>query len=146
MAIVFNKVARKSPKDKSVKYYITPKTIKLMGLRDIAKLVAENTTMSPQEVELVLNSFVNKLQETLLNSYSVRLGDWASFHVTCSSKGASTAKDCRRRSPSTSRSTSRRTRSARTATRADGVAFSISFPTIWDAFSPSVASTRTAKD
>ena len=69
MAIVFNKVARKSPKDKSVKYYITPKTIKLVGLRDIAKLVAENTTMSPQEVELVLNSFVNKLQETLLNSY-----------------------------------------------------------------------------
>lgn len=95
MAIVFNKVARKSPKDKSVKYYITPKTIKLVGLRDIAKLVAENTTMSPQEVELVLNSFVNKLQETLLNSYSVRLGDWASFHVTCSSKGASTAKDCK---------------------------------------------------
>lgn len=43
MAIIFNKVARKSPKDKSVKYYITPKTIKLMGLRDIARSLWRRT-------------------------------------------------------------------------------------------------------
>ena len=37
-----------------MKFYVTPKTIKLMKLRDIAKEVAKNETLSPQEVEHVL--------------------------------------------------------------------------------------------
>ena len=50
--------------------------------------------MSPQEVELVLNSFVDEMQRTLLDSYSVRLGDWASFHITATSAGSADAKTC----------------------------------------------------
>ena len=61
MAILYNRVPRKSPKNKSVKYYVTPKS----------------------------------LQTMLLNGYSVRLGDWASFHITCSSEGAETMDACR---------------------------------------------------
>ncbi|MBR6339163.1 MAG: HU family DNA-binding protein [Alloprevotella sp.] len=95
MAILYNRVLRKSPKNKSVKYYVTPKSIKLLKLRDIAKEVAKNETLSPQEVEHVLNSFVESLQTMLLNGYSVRLGDWASFHITCSSEGAETMDACR---------------------------------------------------
>ena len=95
MAILYNRVLRKSPKNKSVKYYVTPKSIKLLKLRDIAKEVAKNETLSPQEVEHVLNSFVESLQTMLLNGYSVRLGDWASFHITCSSEGAETMDTCR---------------------------------------------------
>ena len=94
MAILFNKVPKKNPKDKTVKFYVTPKTIKLMKLRDIAKEVAKNETLSPQEVEHVLNSFVESLQTMLLNGYSVRLGDWASIHVTCTSEGADTMDAC----------------------------------------------------
>ena len=85
MAILFNKVPKKNPKDKIVKFYVTPKTIKLMKLRE---------TLSPQEVEHVLNSFVESLQTMLLNGYSVRLGDWASLHVTCTSEGADTMDAC----------------------------------------------------
>ena len=95
MSILYNRVLRKSPKNKSVKYYVTPKSIKLLKLRDIAKEVAKNETLSPQEVEHVLNSFVESLQTMLLNGYSVRLGDWASFHITCSSEGAETMDTCR---------------------------------------------------
>lgn len=94
MAILFNKVPRKVPKTQVAKFYVVPKMVKLANLRDIAKRVAKNTTMSPQEVELVLNSFVEELQTMLLDSYSVRLGDWASFRVTVNSAGSDTKKDC----------------------------------------------------
>ncbi len=94
MAILFNKVPRKAPKSQVAKFYVVPKMVKLANLRDISKRVAKNTTMSPQEVEMVLNSFVEELQTMLLDSYSVRLGDWASFHVTVNSAGSDTKKDC----------------------------------------------------
>ena len=94
MAILFNRIPRKHPLTHHVKYYVMPKTIKLMKLRDIAALVAKNETLSPQEVEHVLNSFVESLEFVLLNGHSVRLGDWASFHVTCTSEGADTEKEC----------------------------------------------------
>lgn len=94
MAILFNKVPRKTPKSQVAKFYVVPKMVKLANLRDISKRVAKNTTMSPQEVEMVLNSFVEELQTMLLDSYSVRLGDWASFRVTVNSAGSDTKKDC----------------------------------------------------
>ncbi len=94
MAILFNKVPRKAPKSQVAKFYVVPKMVKLANLRDISKRVAKNTTMSPQEVEMVLNSFVEELQTMLLDSYSVRLGDWASFRVTVNSAGSDTKKDC----------------------------------------------------
>lgn len=94
MAILFNKVPRKAPKSQVAKFYVVPKMVKLADLRDISKRVAKNTTMSPQEVEMVLNSFVEELQTMLLDSYSVRLGDWASFRVTVNSAGSDTKKDC----------------------------------------------------
>ena len=94
MAILFNKVPRKVPTTQVAKFYVVPKMVKLANLRDISKRVAKNTTMSPQEVEMVLNSFVEELQTMLLDSYSVRLGDWASFHVTVNSAGSDTKKDC----------------------------------------------------
>ena len=94
MAILFNKVPRKVPKTQVAKFYVVPKMVKLANLRDISKRVAKNTTMSPQEVEMVLNSFVEELQTMLLDSYSVRLGDWASFRVTVNSAGSDTKKDC----------------------------------------------------
>lgn len=95
MAIIYNKVARKNPTNKQIKYYVTVKTIKLATLRDIALQVAEKETLSEHEVEHVLNSFVSTLQRMLLNGYSVRLGDWASMHVTCTSEGAATPKECK---------------------------------------------------
>ncbi|MBR4552585.1 MAG: HU family DNA-binding protein [Bacteroidaceae bacterium] len=85
---------RKAPKSQVAKFYVVPKMVKLADLRDISKRVAKNTTMSPQEVEMVLNSFVEELQTMLLDSYSVRLGDWASFRVTVNSAGSDTKKDC----------------------------------------------------
>lgn len=94
MAIVFNKRPKKNPKDQVIKYYAVPKTIKLMELRDIALQVARKETLSEHEVEHVLNSFVAELQFMLLNGYSVRLGDWASFHVTCTSEGTETPEQC----------------------------------------------------
>lgn len=96
MSLIYNKIARKKPGSNppQIKYYVTPKTIKLLTLRDIATRVAKNTTMSPQEVELVLNSMVDEMQLVLLSGYSVRLGDWASMHVTVTSEGADTAKLC----------------------------------------------------
>ena len=39
MALIYNKQPKKSPKDKSLGFYVTPKTIKQLGLRELSERV-----------------------------------------------------------------------------------------------------------
>ncbi len=94
MAIIYNKVARKNPMDRAqVKYYASAKTIKLVDEREVANLIAEETTLNPKEAEMALHQLQKVVLRLLKSSYSVKIGDWASFYVGLSSEGVTDPKD-----------------------------------------------------
>lgn len=46
--------SKKSPKDKSVKFYPVIKTVGRVSEHEVAKQLAEETTLKPKEAEFVL--------------------------------------------------------------------------------------------
>jgi predicted histone-like DNA-binding protein len=86
MAIFFNKVERSNPQDREApkKWYPSLKTVAQVQQREVAKEVADETTLNPKEAEMALEQLQKVLIRNLLASNSVQLGDWGSFSLTCS--------------------------------------------------------------
>ncbi|MDR0873409.1 MAG: HU family DNA-binding protein [Prevotellaceae bacterium] len=93
MSIFYNKVERGNPQDKTAakKWYPSLKSVRLVGEKEVAKLVADETTLNRKEVEMALDQFQKILLRLLLDSNSVKLGDWGTFRLTCTGEGATTA-------------------------------------------------------
>ena len=87
MAVFYNKVEKVNPSDRTApkKWYAVLKSISLISEKEVAKLVADETTLNRKEAEMALDQFEKILVRLLLDGYSVRLGDWGSFHLTCNS-------------------------------------------------------------
>ncbi|MDR0700315.1 MAG: HU family DNA-binding protein [Tannerella sp.] len=92
MAIVYNKVERANPQDRTVpkKWYPVLKTINQLKEKDVAKEISDETTLNRKEAEMALTQLEKVLIRNLLISNSVQLGDWGSFHLTCHSTGSDT--------------------------------------------------------
>ena len=86
MAIFYNKVERVNPQDREApkKWYPSLKTVTQVQQREVAKEIADETTLNPKEAEMALEQFQKVLIRNLLSSNSVQLGDWGSFSLTCS--------------------------------------------------------------
>jgi predicted histone-like DNA-binding protein len=95
MSIFYNKVERGNPMDPQApkKWYAVLKTIGQTGEKDVAKLIADETTLNRKEAEMALDQFEKILLRLLLDSHSVQLGDWGSFHLTCNSDGSDTKEE-----------------------------------------------------
>lgn len=91
MAVIYDKVAKKNPQDKSVKWYASVKTIKQVDDKEVAKLIADETTLNAKEAEMAIAQLQKVVLQLLKGGYSVKLGDWASFYLTVSSLGADSA-------------------------------------------------------
>lgn len=91
--IHYKTVARKSPKDKSVKYYAENVRAKTYTLKDIAADIEHATTVSRADIKACLDELETRIMRALQDGNSVRLGDLGSFRVTLQSKGAPTAKE-----------------------------------------------------
>jgi predicted histone-like DNA-binding protein len=89
MSVLFNKVERANPQDRGAhkKWYPNVKTISQVSEKEVAKSIADETTLNPKEAEMAISQFEKILVRFLLDSHSVQLGDWGSFHLTCSSEG-----------------------------------------------------------
>jgi predicted histone-like DNA-binding protein len=61
--------------------------------KEVAKQIADETTINPKEAEMVLSLFEKILIRELMNGNSVQLGDWGSFHLTCNSEGKETKEE-----------------------------------------------------
>ncbi|MBR1732273.1 MAG: DNA-binding protein [Alloprevotella sp.] len=94
MSVIYDVIPRKSPKDKSVRYYASVNTIEKVGQHEVAELIADETTLNAKEAEMALAQLGKILKRLLQDGRSVELGDWASFHLTVNSNGSSTAKEC----------------------------------------------------
>ena len=88
MPIYLKRVARANPQNRTqVKFYPSVKTLRQVPEKEVAKLVADETTLNPKEAEMAIQQYQKILTRFLLDSNSVQLGDWGSFHLTCSSEG-----------------------------------------------------------
>ena len=92
MSILYNKVERINPQDRTApkKWFAVLRSLRLIREKEVAKLVADETTMDPKEVEMALDRFQQILIRLLLDGHSVQLGDWGSFYLTCNSSGVDT--------------------------------------------------------
>ncbi|MDR2147765.1 MAG: HU family DNA-binding protein [Tannerella sp.] len=86
MAIFFNKVERALPTEPSVKkWYASLKRVSMVKEKEVAKLIADETTLNPKEAEMALSQLEKVLIRELMAGNSVQLGDWGSFNLTCNS-------------------------------------------------------------
>jgi DNA-binding protein, histone-like, putative len=95
MAVLFNKVERINPQDRTApkKWYPSLKTIKQVQQKEVAKEIADETTLNPKEAEMALEQLLKVLVRELLASNSVQLGDWGSFSLTCSGTPSDTKEE-----------------------------------------------------
>ncbi len=91
MAIIYDKVKKKNPMSGEVKWYVSAKTIKQVDDKEVARLIADETTLNPKEAEMAIAQLEKVMLNLLKNGYSVKMGDWASFSVTLSSHGVASA-------------------------------------------------------
>jgi predicted histone-like DNA-binding protein len=64
------------------------KRIKEVSERDVAKEIADETTLNRKEAEMALEQLEKVLIRNLLASNSVQIGEWGSFHLTCKSESS----------------------------------------------------------
>ncbi|MDR1601406.1 MAG: HU family DNA-binding protein [Tannerella sp.] len=87
MPVFFNRTERPIPGQPAEprKWYAVVKTIGQVSEKEVSRLIADETTLNAKEAEMALSLFQKILINSLLNSQSVQLGDWGSFHLTCQS-------------------------------------------------------------
>ncbi|GHV44908.1 hypothetical protein FACS1894180_6820 [Bacteroidia bacterium] len=90
MPVLFNKVARINPLNRAAakKWYPALKTVTQVKEKDVAKEIADETTLNRKEAEMALDQLEKVLIRNLLASNSVQLGDWGSFYLTCKGTGS----------------------------------------------------------
>lgn len=92
MSILIKPVQRKNPQkqDEAPKWYPVQSTIKLVDETEVAELLSDETTLNPMEAAMAIRQLGKIVRRLLLDSKSVRLGNWATLSVTLSSEGSDT--------------------------------------------------------
>lgn len=90
MAIYYDVIKRKSPKDGSVKFYSQARSQNYVTLNQLARRISGECTVTYSDIIAVLSALERDIPEYLLAGNSVRLGTLGSFHVTLASTGAET--------------------------------------------------------
>ena len=92
MSIFLNAVQRFNPMkpEDAKKWYPVQYTVKLVEESEVAELLADETTLNPMEAQMAIRQFRKVLQRLLLDSKSVKLGNWGTFGVTLNTEGAET--------------------------------------------------------
>lgn len=95
MPLFYNKIQKKNPMDENApaKWYPVLKTVGMMKEKEVAKLIADETTLNPKEAEMALSQLQKIMIRTLLNGQSVQLGDWGSFYLSLHTEGSETEKE-----------------------------------------------------
>lgn len=89
MAIFFNKVQRVNPRDPKGdrKWYPVLKSIGKVDERDVAKMLADETTLNPKEAEMAVYQLEKVVSRMLLDGHTVQLGDLGTFNLTITAEG-----------------------------------------------------------
>jgi predicted histone-like DNA-binding protein len=92
MSILYNKVERGNPANPGVPklWYPVLKSTGLVREKEVAKRIADETTLNPKEAEFAVAQLYKVLTDYLLNGKTVQLGELGSFRLTVKSEGAVT--------------------------------------------------------
>ena len=83
MPILYNKVERSNPRDiKQKKWYLVLKSTGMVKEKEVAKLLADETTLNPKEAEMAVSQLMKVVANLLLNGNTVQLGELGSFRIT----------------------------------------------------------------
>ncbi len=95
MALFYNKVQRKNPnhQEESGKWYPVLRSVSQVSEKEVAKRIADETTLNPKEAEMAIYQLLKVLKDELLSGNTVQLGDWGSFYLTINSDGVAEEKD-----------------------------------------------------
>lgn len=89
----YNVIPRKSPVDKSVKYYGQLVPVTPVKMADLAENISKECTVTVHDVKAVLSALEEQLISQLRSGRSVRLGDLGSFRPTIGSEGVAQEAD-----------------------------------------------------
>jgi predicted histone-like DNA-binding protein len=67
--------------------------MKLVREREIAKKLAEETTLNPKEAEMAISQLKKVVIELLLEGHTVQLGELGSFRLTITADGSTTERE-----------------------------------------------------
>jgi predicted histone-like DNA-binding protein len=95
MALLFNKIERGNPSNPEAPkmWYPILKSMKLVKEREIAKKLAEETTLNPKEAEMAISQLKKVVIGLLLEGHTVQLGELGSFRLTITSEGSKTEQE-----------------------------------------------------
>jgi predicted histone-like DNA-binding protein len=89
MSLFYNRVQRTNPSkpEEPKKWYLILKSIGRMTEKQVAKEIADETTLNPKEAEMAIYQFQKVLTKALLDGKTVQLGELGSFQLTIKSGG-----------------------------------------------------------
>ncbi|MDR1129708.1 MAG: HU family DNA-binding protein [Prevotellaceae bacterium] len=95
MSLFFKKVLRGNPSNPTApkKWYPILKSIGLVKEREVAKLLADETTLNPKEAEMTLFQLLKVIVRLLLDGHTVQLGELGSFRLTARGEGSDTEEE-----------------------------------------------------
>lgn len=95
MAIFFKKVQKKNLKDPSGGnlWYPIIKSVGVLKEKEVAKLIADETTLNPKEAEMTIYQLVKILIREMLNGYTIQLGELGNFRLTIHAEGVEKSED-----------------------------------------------------
>lgn len=86
----YSVVSRKNPNNQEVKFYAQIATPEPLSIDSLAKMIAQNCTLTRHDIVACLSAFQEQFINALQEGKSIRLGDLGSFRVTMHSIGAET--------------------------------------------------------
>lgn len=87
----FYPLVRKSPMDKSVKYYAQKSTYTNIPTAVLCRRIVENTAVPPGVVRAAVTAIVDSVANFVCNGHSVQLGELMSMRPTVQTKGSDSA-------------------------------------------------------
>ena len=75
------------------KWYPVLKSTGLIKERQVAKLIADETTLNPKEAEMAVSQLLKVVTNLLLSGNTVQLGELGSFRLTATTEGSDTKEE-----------------------------------------------------
>jgi predicted histone-like DNA-binding protein len=95
MPLFYNKIEHGNPSNPAAPklWYPVLKSTGLVKEREVAKLLADETTLNPKEAEMAVAQLLKVVTHLLLNGSTVQLGSLGSFRLTTNSEGSATKEE-----------------------------------------------------
>ena len=95
MPIIYNVQQKRNPAkpNEPRKWHLYCKSIGTVSESEVARQIAEETTLNPKEAEMALAQLRKIVLRNLQAGNTVRLGDWAYFYTTLQCEGAETEEE-----------------------------------------------------